>query len=778
MMAGPTTARPTPSGCASSLDSATAVLSLMARAVLGSNGNGVALGGIALRPHQVDALARVRALMGRYGGALLADEVGLGKTYVALALMRDARAPVVVAPAALRPMWTQALARSGLAAPLLSVEALSRGRTLATRPDLVVVDEAHHVRTPTTRRYHALAALCAGVRVMLMSATPVHNHAGDLGALLALFLGGEAYGMAEAELTRFVVRHTRADAAGGGMLALPVLAAARWIEIDEEPEILDALTSLPPPVPPADGDDPGALVTHTLVRQWASSRGALRGALRRRLAASTALEHSLLAGRLPTRAELATWTHAEGVVQLAFAELVAATPSSAPAAELLAAVRAHADAVRNLLTRLSASPDPDEQRAAALRTCRAAHPGARIVAFAERAETVHALYARLKRDRGVAVLSAQGGRVAGGRCSRAEILARFAPVAHGLREPADAERVELLLTTDLLSEGVNLQDASVVVHLDLPWTPARLEQRVGRVRRLGSRHDRVFVYGMRPPASAERLLEVERRLRRKLAIAGRTVGLVGAVLPSLVVEADPSSHEETPASAAEETTLVRTLLAAYAHLPPSGLAERGDGMPVAAVAASENGLLALVSEGGEHRLIASIAESPVGDGPALVRHALSEATLGSAPALSRSRDLAVALELARERAAAWCRARAARSLSGVLAPHTARSRRKILERIATIGSSTGRHRRAPLASLLTEARRAAVAPLGIGAERVLDALTVAPLDDEGWLRAIATFGRLHAPGGALSRDEIPRALALIVLVRDESRAGQGHSDER
>ena len=47
----------------------------------------------------------------------------------------------------------------------------------------------------------------------------------------------------------------------------------------------------------------------------------------------------------------------------------------------------------------------------------------------------------------------------------------------------------LLLTTDLASEGVNLQDASVVVHLDLPWTAARLEQRVGRVARLASAHD-------------------------------------------------------------------------------------------------------------------------------------------------------------------------------------------------------------------------------------------------------------------------------------------------
>ena len=46
--------------------------------------------------------------------------------------------------------------------------------------------------------------------------------------------------------------------------------------------------------------------------------------------------------------------------------------------------------------------------------------------------------------------------------------------------------VDLLIATDLLSEGLNLQDASVVVHLDLPWTAARLTQRIGRVWRVGA----------------------------------------------------------------------------------------------------------------------------------------------------------------------------------------------------------------------------------------------------------------------------------------------------
>ena len=133
--------------------------------------------------------------------------------------------------------------------------------------------------------------------------------------------------------------------------------------------------------------------------------------------------------------------------------------------------------------------------------------------------------------------------------SRADALARFAPVATGAREPPAAERIDLLIATDLLSEGVNLHDASVVVHLDLPWTSARLAQRVGRSRRLGARHATTSVYAFAPPAAADALLRQEQRLRDKLHAAARVTGACGAILPvrlSLTPEAPP---DDTPAPA-------------------------------------------------------------------------------------------------------------------------------------------------------------------------------------------------------------------------------------
>src|SRR5207245_3661432 len=77
---------------------------------------------------------------------------------------------------------------------------------------------------------------------------------------------------------------------------------------------------------------------------------------------------------------------------------------------------------------------------------------------------------------------------------------------------------DVLIATDLLSEGLNLQDATRVVHYDLPWTPARLAQRVGRVDRLGSPHAWVETVTFLPPAGLERALALERRLATKLGM--------------------------------------------------------------------------------------------------------------------------------------------------------------------------------------------------------------------------------------------------------------------
>lgn len=492
------------------------------------------IGDITLHPHQRSAVARIRGTLSAHGGALLCDDVGLGKTYVALALAEAYDSVTIVAPATLAAMWHHALSVTQITAEFVSVESLGRSGAVDRKRTLIIVDEAHHFRNPCTRRYAALARMCMLAPVLLLTATPLHNSRDDLSAIAALFKGSRAYAMTDADLAQIIVRR---DSAGGiDVNDIPVVEHVPPRVIITNDAVLDKILALPAPVPPSDGSVATRLVVLGLVRQWTSSNAALIGALKRRIARSHALLASLDAGRYPTAAELSAWVYTGDAVQLAFAELL--IPVTTPLLTLAAALREHMHALSDLLS-FSRQVD-DDALAVFVREIRAAHADQKIIAFSCYAETADALYKSLKRDGHAALLTARGAVIASGPVSRAEVLAQFAPNPTGARVENGHAGVNLLVTTDLLSEGVNLQEASIVIHLDLPWTASRLEQRIGRLARMGSRHTRVVSYSVNPPRRAELLLHELEIIARKSDLAAQFFGS-SAINPN----ADRSASPET-----------------------------------------------------------------------------------------------------------------------------------------------------------------------------------------------------------------------------------------
>jgi hypothetical protein len=117
------------------------------------------------------------------------------------------------------------------------------------------------------------------------------------------------------------------------------------------------------------------------------------------------------------------------------------------------------------------------------------------------------------------------------------MLARFSPrtVVRPDYEPPEGE-VDLLLSTDVLSEGQNLQQAGCVISYDMPWNPQRVVQRNGRVIRLLSPHDEVSLITLLPTAGdLERLLKLEAAIRRKIVAAG-VYGLENPVIEGIESE--------------------------------------------------------------------------------------------------------------------------------------------------------------------------------------------------------------------------------------------------
>jgi superfamily II DNA or RNA helicase len=432
---------------------------------------------IELWPYQLEpALAVIRGA----GRVLLADAVGLGKTIQAALILAELRErgwaehALIVCPAGLRETWSRELRErfgiaativdqpaiaeriaslppginpwTGIAVAIASIDFIKRPEVMAAvkrRPiDLLIADEAHHL-APATDRGAAVSRLASrSPWVVMISATP---HCGDAAAFDYLCDVGSTG-------DRIAMFHrTRRDIGLHESRRTHVLAVH---PDDRECAFLAEVDRYTRLVWKARGQHDAAarLVAITLARRAASSPAAAERTLVRRLA--------LLSGepQEPPQPQL-PWDDAdgeddvEGDAILGTAGLPDAVAEQAAITHLILLARqVTASSKLNRLRRL---------------IDRVAEP---VVVFTEYRDTLAALEARLSDRRRVGVI--HGGLAAAARQSAIDAF------NHG--------RLDVLVATDAAGEGLNLhRRCRLVVDVELPWNPRRLEQRVGRVDRLG-----------------------------------------------------------------------------------------------------------------------------------------------------------------------------------------------------------------------------------------------------------------------------------------------------
>ena len=144
----------------------------------------------------------------------------------------------------------------------------------------------------------------------------------------------------------------------------------------------------------------------------------------------------------------------------------------------------------------------------------------KVLIFSQFADTVDYLEEQL-RARGVPRVAG----ATGGSADPTALAYRFSPVSNERRAevPADQE-LNVLIATDVLSEGQNLQDCSVVVNYDLPWAIIRLAQRAGRVDRIGQTSDKIDCYSFLPAEGVERIIRLRSRVVERLKQNEEVVG--------------------------------------------------------------------------------------------------------------------------------------------------------------------------------------------------------------------------------------------------------------
>lgn len=125
------------------------------------------------------------------------------------------------------------------------------------------------------------------------------------------------------------------------------------------------------------------------------------------------------------------------------------------------------------------------------------------------------------------------------------LASRFSPKSKRYSFKPDETELSTLFSTDVLSEGQNLQDAGVLINYDLHWNPVRMIQRNGRVNRLGSTFSEVYVHNMRPESKLDAYLKLIQRLQGKIDIIRNTIGTDTPVLdePENPIEYTDSINE-------------------------------------------------------------------------------------------------------------------------------------------------------------------------------------------------------------------------------------------
>lgn len=147
------------------------------------------------------------------------------------------------------------------------------------------------------------------------------------------------------------------------------------------------------------------------------------------------------------------------------------------------------------------------------------HANEKVVIFTQYSDTARYIYRELRR-RGLESVAV----VTGGTENPTAEVDKFSPISNGNANISPEQETRVLIATDVLSEGQNLQDSHIIVNYDLPWAIIRLIQRAGRVDRIGQKADEIFCYSFFPADGVEQIIALRERLNSRINENANIIG--------------------------------------------------------------------------------------------------------------------------------------------------------------------------------------------------------------------------------------------------------------
>lgn len=585
---------------------------------------------IELASFQQEGFERAIRLIEKHRGCIVADAVGLGKTYIGLRVLdhyliklrRPRYVPhaVVVCPAQLRDLvWIKKLDEFGIKANVLSHEEVSRQNFDITKYkeyDLVVVDESHNFRNSATNRYRNLLRLLGcgkrNKRVLLLTATPINNSVFDLYHQISLITRENDYYYREYGISNLKTYFKELEKGGVESTELLFQTMVRRSRRDiirrqnagEKIRINDQIIHFPQRrleqftynfEDTFDGlyADIAKKIENLKmapynINEFKKKKDKTDQYEIKRNNVIVALQKTLYLKRF----ESSIMAFKKSIsnqkdFQKKFFQILnekGKILSSAKFRQLILAVEMNKeddeDYLSDIIEKLE-EIDPREYDLDSLRSCieddikileiiiqtietieQSDHrdydrkliafkqlltdnlKGQKILVFSYFKDTADYLYRQLLEDEewlaamGKPIIELITGAIS--EKQREEKVKRFSPKANS-QSPDEFELlkqkpIDILICTDVLSEGQNLQDAGVLVNYDLHWNPVRLIQRAGRIDRLGTDYETLTIYNCFPEEGLEKLLGLVKSLQERIATIDREVGLDASVLGETISE--------------------------------------------------------------------------------------------------------------------------------------------------------------------------------------------------------------------------------------------------
>jgi len=594
---------------------------------------------VELSEFQEDAVKKARKILLRYDGVMVADSVGLGKTWIGKKLLEDYAyhlryKALVICPAALQKMWNEELLSAGIAARIVTQEILGREEYDVhdvMDADVVLVDESHNFRNRNAQRYDNLERILAGNRrrggisnerkkLILLTATPINNSVFDLYNQVNLFTGGDRSYFAAAgigDLQRYFMLARRANRQQESGIALfnlleevvirrtrPFIKQAypnatikgqaiQWperklktIRYDLEATYegiyskivsrIEGLRLAPYRLETykkqgieRDQFEEGreeALVgifKSRYLKRFESSIDAFRISVRRALEFLETFESYILDGKVldsssfqkamrfltgedeeddATPNSRAEELDAHDEARVFIDTLPALDSRQYDLKRLHKDLRKDVDALREVWQAIAAiRADAKLERPKGLLSGEL--KGQKVLIFTYYKDTARYLYRSLcaPSSESEAWREEAGSphirRMDSGTDvkERARVVAHFAPIANNRVDIAGSEQeIDILVSTDVLSEGQNLQDCGVLINYDLHWNPTRMVQRAGRIDRIGTSFETLWIMNMFPDDGLEKLLGLVESLAQKIASIDRSGLLDASILGEVV----------------------------------------------------------------------------------------------------------------------------------------------------------------------------------------------------------------------------------------------------